>query len=123
MATSNESIPSFQASDGTPLAERRRVTFRVTEEAYEILKYRAMRRGVSIQDYIVYALDKVIAIEMGEYEPSDILTLRVNQLLDSQVNVEKTLDSLESVVINGFKELISLTRGDNYLLEDEDGAL
>ncbi len=36
---------------------------------------------------------------------------------------QKGLQSLESVVIHGFDSLLKLTKGDNYLLEHQDGEI
>ncbi len=48
---------------------------------------------------------------------------RLNQLADTISVLSLSIQSLEKIITSGFDSLISLTRGDNYLLEDDDGEL
>ena len=47
----------------------------------------------------------------------------MNQLVDVVTNLSSNIKSLEDVTVSGFDSLLGLTRGDNYLLEHEDGEL
>ena len=104
-------------------AERKRVTFRVDMDQYESLKYRAQARGMTIDEFCRYAIDRVIAVESGDYEVQDLLVQRENQLIDLITSQSANIANLERIMIDSFSQLIGLTRGDNYLLEDESGEL
>ena len=43
--------------------------------------------------------------------------------MDLVTGLSSNIKSLEDVTVSGFDSLLGLTRGDNYLLEQEDGDL
>ena len=111
------------AGDGQDKQERKRVSFRLDADQYEALKYRARARNMSIDEFCRYAIDRVIAIESGDYDVQDLLVQRENQIIDLITSQSVNIANLERVLVDGFSQLIGLTRGDNYLLEDETGDL
>jgi len=48
---------------------------------------------------------------------------RLNQLIDVVHILASNQKSLEQVVTEGFDSLLGLVRGDNYLLENDDGEI
>lgn len=48
---------------------------------------------------------------------------RLNQLIDQMKSLSTNVANPEAVTINGFDSLMGLTRGDNYLLDAEDGEI
>jgi hypothetical protein len=101
----------------------RRVTATVTEDTYQRLQYWAEKHNISINQYLNEAVDMKIAYENKDYPLSTLEQERLNQLIDAEAVLSSNIKSLESVVISGFDSLLGLTRGDNYLLEHEDGEL
>ena len=100
-------------------AERKRITTRLEGDDFERLKYWADRRGLSVSEYVHDAVLLQIAHESKDYDIPDILVQRINQLIGLNEALSSDVGALEDVVISGFDSLLNLTRGDNYLLEEE----
>lgn len=105
------------------LAKNHRVTVTLNSDEYEQLKYWATKHECSINEYLKHAIDQSIAYENKDYDLPTLEIQRLNQLVDVITVLSSNVQSLESVTINGFDSLLGLTRGDNYLLEDEDGEV
>lgn len=104
-------------------AERRRITIRISEEDYERLKFWAAKKQFKINEYVQDAIDQAIKRENGDYDLPSAETARLNQLIDVVTELSSNVRSLEDVTTSGFDSLLGLTRGDNYLLEHENGEL
>lgn len=104
--------------DGT-----KRVSVTLDEEEFEILKFWAEKRGLTVNDYLRSAIELSIRRENKDYDLAPLEVQRLNQLIDVINVLSSNVRSLESVTVSGFESLIGLTRGDNYLLEEEDGEL
>ena len=98
-----------------------RLTLRLTEKDYDRLAYWANRSKMSINEFVPVILDRWVDIENGNYQLPTLEAARLNQLIDVVLGLSSNVGSLETVVINGFDSLLQLTKGDNYLLEHEDG--
>lgn len=103
--------------------ETKRVTATVTADTFERLQYWADKKGISINQYLNEALDQAIAYENRDYPLPTLEQARLNQLIDQMAVLTQNVKSMESVITSGFDSLLGLTRGDNYLLEHEDGEL
>ena len=101
----------------------KRVTLRLSEEDYERLSYWADRKGFSVNEFVPVLLDRYVDIENGDYQLPTLEAARMNQLLDAVTAMSRNMESLTSIVVSGFDSLLQLSRGDNYLLEPEDGEL
>ncbi len=100
-----------------------RVTATITEDTFQKLQYWADKKHISINQYLNEAIDSAIAYENQDYPLPTLEQARLNQLLDQMAVLSSNVKSMESVIVSGFDSLIGLTRGDNYLLEHEDGDL
>lgn len=100
-----------------------RLTLRISEDDYQRLQYWATRREMSVNDYMIEALYAQIRKENGDYDLPTAEIARLNQLVDLVTGLSSNIKSLEDVTVSGFDSLLGLTRGDNYLLEQEDGDL
>lgn len=101
----------------------RRITVRVDEDTYKRVEYWAARRQCSVSEYLADAIDHMIKYENGDYDLPNLEQKRLNQIIDTLTVLSANTQSLEDVVINGFSSLLGLTRGDNYLLDQEDGEI
>lgn len=104
-----------------------RPTFRIHADTYERAKYWADRENISVNQYMVDAIEEKIARASGAkpHEVSELVSV-LNQILDQNQEVSSSLDNLTSVVSNVSRSFMMLTRGDNYLLDvesHEDGTL
>ena len=100
-----------------------RVSLRLDEDTHERLKYWSARKQVSLNTYILDAIDLMIAYENGDYDVPTALMQRINQLTGTVMAVQSSMDNLTTVTINGFDAIVGLARGDNYLAQEEDGEL
>ena len=100
-----------------------RVSLRIDADTHERLKYWSARKQVSLTPYIMDAIELMIAYENGDYDLPTAEIQRVNQLIDVVQSLVSSVDNLQNVTINGFDALVGITRGDNYLLKEEDGEL
>lgn len=100
-----------------------RLTLRISEDDFQRLQYWATRREMSVNDYMIEALYAQIRKENRDYDLPTAEIARLNQLVDLVTGLSSNIKSLEDVTVSGFDSLLGLTRGDNYLLEQEDGDL
>lgn len=108
----------FQMTD-----KNHRVTVTIDNDTYERLKYWSARHECSINEYLKHALERSIAYENKDYDLPELEIQRLNQIIDVITVLSSNIQSLESVTVSGFDSLLGLTRGDNYLLENEDGEI
>lgn len=104
-------------------AETKRVTATLLSEDYDRFCYLAKKRDMSINDLIKESITFYLHWEAGDYNLGTLEVQRLNQMIDVVQILSRNVKSLESVVTSGFDSLLNLTRGDNYLLEEEDGSL
>ena len=100
-----------------------RVTTTLTESDFKQLEFWAKKHGISINDYIKDAIALMIRWENKDYDLPTLEIQRLNQLVDAMAVMSANVHSLEQVITSGFDSLLGLTRGDNYLLEHEDGDI
>lgn len=108
-------------SDGTKYAFR--FTASVDDETYQNVNYWAKKNGISVNELLRDAIALYISYQNKDYDIPTLEIQRLNQLVDTITVLSSNVSSLEKVTVSGFDSLIKLTRGDNYLLEEEDGEL
>lgn len=100
-----------------------RFTASVDDEMHEHVIYWAEKKGITINELLRDAIKLYIAYQNKDYDLPALEIQRLNQLVDAISVLSSNVNSLEKVTVSGFDSLISLTRGDNYLLENDDGDL
>lgn len=100
-------------------AGSKRVTVTLSDDEYMQLLHWAQKHDVSINEYLHDCISHMINWEAGDYDLPTAEIQRLNQILDSFKLMSRNLSSLESVITSGFDSLIGLTRGDNYLLDED----
>lgn len=108
-------------SDGTK--DRFRFTASVDSDTYETVNYWAKKKGITVNELLREAIELYIAHQNKDYDLPTLEIQRLNQLIDTISVLSSNVNSLEKVTVSGFDSLISLTRGDNYLLDDDDGEI
>ena len=101
--------------------EAKRVTVTLSPDEYQQLAYWSASKDMSVNEYLKRAIETQIKFDLKNYDLPELETQRLNQLIDVILTLSATMKSLEDVVVSGFTTLTGLTRGDNYLL-DEDGS-
>lgn len=104
-------------------APRIRVAVRLHPVTNQHARYWSDKGGVSLNEYIVEAVEEKIRRENGDYDLPTLEIARLAQLVDEFRSLSTNVANLESVTLRGFDSLMGLTRGDNYLLDPEDGEL
>lgn len=100
-----------------------RVTATVSDETFKLLQYWADRNQCSINEFLNESIEFMIRYQNKDYDLETLEVKRLNQLVDVITVLSSNVQSLEGIVVNGFDSLLGLTRGDNYLLEREDGEI
>ncbi|KOT47137.1 membrane protein [Streptomyces rimosus subsp. rimosus] len=97
---------------------------RLSSDDKQRAEYWADKRGFSsVNEYVAEAVAEKIRRENLDYDLPTLEIARLNELVDHVAALAKNSANLERVVTAGFDSLIGLTRGDNYLLDEEDGEL
>lgn len=103
---------------------RIRTTLYLASDDKERARYWATKHDYSsLNEYLCDAINEKIRRENGDYDLPTLEIARLNELVDHIAALSTNVANLERVVIQGFDSLIGLTRGDNYLLDAEDGEL
>ncbi|PUB32552.1 hypothetical protein C8K30_1011078 [Promicromonospora sp. AC04] len=109
---------------GQPVDKRAGMFIRVSSDDKQRAKYWADKRGfASVNEYAAEALAEQVRRENLDYDLPTLEIARLNELVDQVKALSTNQANLERVVTQGLDSLIGLTRGDNYLLDDEDGEL
>lgn len=104
--------------------KRSELRVRLPEADRQRAMYWAEKRGFSsVNEYVAEAVSEQIRRENLDYDLPTLEIARLNQLIDEVKALSTNQANLERVMTSGFDSLIGLTRGDNYLLDEEDGEL
>ncbi|MFD7540187.1 MULTISPECIES: hypothetical protein [unclassified Streptomyces] len=97
---------------------------RLSSDDKQRAEYWADKHGLSsVNEYVAEAVVEKIRRENLDYDLPTLEIARLNELVDQVAALAKNSANLERVITMGFDSLIGLTRGDNYLLDEEDGDL
>lgn len=103
--------------------DTRRMTVRISEDDYQRLKYWAEREEIKINDFVQESVHHYIRYLNHDLDLPDATVRRINQLVDVVQILSSNQASLERTVIRGFESLMGMTRGENYLNDEETGEL
>ena len=128
--TGEETIPGAPVASVVPVNKeaarsgpRVRETVRIHRDTKERASYWADKSNISVNEYYVEAIEEKIRRENGDYDLPTLEIARLNQLIDEIAALTTNVGNLETVTLTGFNSLMGLTRGDNYLLDDENGEI
>lgn len=96
----------------------KRMTVRLSDAEFETVRFWAAKQGISENDFVREAIELNIRHANGDYDLPTAEIQRLNQLIEIIGSLSSNISNLEDVTVNGFNSLISLTRGDNYLMND-----
>ncbi|MFE7121651.1 hypothetical protein ACFU99_40100 [Streptomyces sp. NPDC057654] len=101
---------------------RQGMFIRLSPDEKQRAEYWADKRGFSsVNAYVAEAVAEKIRRENLDYDLPTLEIARLNELVDQVAALATNSANLERVVTTGFDSLVGLTRGDNYLLDHEDG--
>jgi len=103
--------------------ERSRLTLRIPEKTKQRVEYFAADADISINDFILDALDDKIARLNGQIPDVDnIVVDRLNELIDRTASLSTDVSNLTVVSTNGFESIVRMARGGNFLMEDDNNG-
>lgn len=124
MSVAQEGVHEPKAGSSVGTGGRSGIFVRLSDDDKQRARYWADKRGFSsVGEYISEAVAEKIRRENLDYDLPTLEIARLNQLVDEMKANSTNLANLERVITQGFDSLIGLTRGDNYLLDEEDGEL
>lgn len=97
-----------------------RLTVRLDEDTNVALKYWAEKKGVSVNAYVIDAIELAIAHANKDYDIPTAEIARLNQIVDAVTLLSSNVKTLEDVVITSNKSIMNIARGENYLLDGDD---
>ena len=99
----------------------KRITATLDTDTYDKIVYIAEKKGMSISEILREAIDLKIRYENEDYYPlAKLEAERINQLVDHISILSSNIKNLENLTIEGFSSLINITKGDNYLYDEEE---
>lgn len=115
--------PSAVKEPAKDKVSRVRRPVRLHPDTDQRAQYWASKHNISENAYIEQAVEEKIRRENGDYDLPTLEIARLAQLIDHVASLSTNVANLERVTVTGFDSLMGLTRGDNYLLDPEDGEL
>ncbi|MEK4529826.1 hypothetical protein NST38_30955 [Paenibacillus sp. FSL H8-0104] len=101
-----------------------RQSMRLLEEDKAFIEYwTKMFKFDSTTDFMIRAAQHYVAWRNQDYDLPTAEMQRLNQLIDAMENMVSSNERLANTVTNGFDAMIGIMRGDNYLIEPENGDL
>lgn len=97
-----------------------RITCTVSQDLKEEIALSAKKRDMTVNEWLRWAAEQAIEEEHGQYGLAGLSAQRLNQLQNSMVAVNKTLDNLMQYQISSNKLLTNLISGESYLNDDDD---
>ena len=98
-----------------------RLTVRLEDGDYEKVAHWAKKEGRSVSEFMAEAALSKINFLLADYPLAPLEVQRLNQLVDIVTGLSVNIHNMEQIMTSGFDSIVGLTRGDNYLL-DEDGG-
>lgn len=100
------------------MRSQKRVTAVVSDEDYQRIVYWADKKGMSINDFVRYAVDLAIRRENKDFDMPTLEAARLNQLVESMNVLSLNVANMERTMTLGFDSMLRMTRGENYLVDE-----
>ena len=100
-----------------------RVTATLPPEMMMRACYWAKKHDMSINQYLVYALEQFIKWDGADHTKPTKETERLNLCVDTIEELAGYIHGLQTAIDSGFDALSEATRGDSEFLKPEDGSL
>lgn len=87
------------------------------------LTFWSERFGMDQTEFLIAAMYHYVKWRNQDYDLPTAEVQRLNQMVDAVNSLVTSHEHLEKSVIHGFDAMLGIIRGDNYLVEEEDGEL
>jgi hypothetical protein len=101
----------------------RRITTTIDFDMYSSMLAWADRLDISENQFCKDAITFYIRYCNKDFDIPDLLIQRINQVIDGMNVLSSNVQASTDIIIAGFDSITELARGDNYLLEADDGEL
>lgn len=98
---------------------RSRKTLRFYDSDLAKLEYWADKDGISVNEFIIEAVNHYIAFRNGDYQLQTLEQQRLNQLTDMIAGLAQNVNSLSSIIVSSMGSITKLAQGSNYLLDED----
>lgn len=117
--------PSMKnAKKGADRAKKtERHNMRLYPDDSRFLVYWADQFGMDQTEFLITAMRHYVKWRNQDYELPTAEIQRLNQMVDAVQSLVVAHGHLETSVVSGFDAMLGIIRGDNYLVEEEDGEL
>jgi hypothetical protein len=118
-------VPSTKPSKKGPDRDKKteRHNMRLYPVDSQFLVYWADKFGMDQTEFLITAMRHYVKWRNQDYELPTAEIQRLNQMVDAVQSLVVSHEHLEKSVVNGFDAMLGIIRGDNYLVEEEDGEL
>lgn len=100
-----------------------RVTVTLQDDMIMKMNYWAAKKYMSANQYLAYAIERFIKWEESDHSKPTQEIQRLNTCISAVTDLNDSVRDLQHVVDSGFDSLLSVTRGDNQLLQYDDGDI
>lgn len=100
-----------------------RLSMRVYPKDVQKLAYWSEAFDMDQTEFLMTAMHHYIKWRNQDYDLPTAEIQRLNQLVDAIDSLTVNQGNLQKSVVNGFDAMLGIIRGDNYLVEDDDGKL
>ncbi|KQY91013.1 hypothetical protein ASD24_24775 [Paenibacillus sp. Root52] len=100
-----------------------RESLRLLKEDKGFIKYWAEVFDMNKTELMMRSVRHYVAWRNQDFDLPTAEMQRLNQLIDAMNNMVSSNERLANTVTNGFDSMMGIMRGENYLLETEDGDL
>lgn len=103
--------------------DEKQLRVRVPSDTYMQLEYWASKQDVSINEFVRDSIAHYVAWLNSDFQIPTLEQQRFNQILEHIDSLAISVRNEQQMIASGFNSLLGLTRGDSYLLEEDDGEL
>lgn len=99
------------------------LSLRIHPDLHQRLHYWAEKNDLSVNEYIISAIETAIDHENKNYDLPTAEIQRINQIADTVAGLDHRMETGFKTIFQMMDIFINLTRGDNYLAGEDDGEL
>ncbi|MCL6663454.1 hypothetical protein [Paenibacillus amylolyticus] len=117
---------------GTKLNQNKRVvketkserhSMRLLKDDKAFVVYWAEMFDMDVTELMITSVRHYVSWKNKDFDLPTAEMQRLNQLIDAMESMASSNEKLSNTVINGFDAMMGMMRGDNYLIEPENGDL
>lgn len=100
-----------------------RHSMRLLKDDKAFVVYWAEMFDMDVTELMITSVRHYVSWKNKDFDLPTAEMQRLNQLIDAMESMASSNEKLSNTVINGFDAMMGMMRGDNYLIEPENGDL